>query len=213
MNRVLKLNTGYLCLAVIAVFVIGNYLFNFSLLNERTYYQSYSEQLSVEQISDLFGKQLEYRYVTYIFLVLMYLFKFSVITIVVYIGFFLYNIKASFSQIFKITLIAELVFLIPLILKFFWFQYFHQNYTLADIQSFYPLSLDNFFSTSLIWVYPLQTLNVFEVGYWFLLAYLLSTTFDIKFDRSLKVILSSYLPMLATWLIFVMFLLINIQPA
>lgn len=213
MNLVLKTNAGYLFLGVIFLFVISNYLFNFSLLNEQTYYQSYSDQLSVDQISNLFNKQLEYRYVTYIFLVLMYLFKFSTISTVIYTGFFFYNIKVSFSQIFKIVLLSELIFIIPIVFKFVWFAYVHHNYTLTDIQSFYPLSLKNLVSTNLLWTYPLQTLNIFEVGYWFLLAYLLADTLDINFDKSLKVILSSYLPMLATWLIFVMFLLVNVQPA
>jgi ABC-type transport system involved in cytochrome bd biosynthesis fused ATPase/permease subunit len=79
-----------------------------------------------------------------------------------------------------------------------------------------PLSLLNIFDyTTLnkILIYPFQLLNVFEIIYWIALAYGISKLINNNFDKAFKIVLSSYIPALIVWVVFVMFLTITLNPA
>lgn len=188
---------------------------NLFLITDELYYQSLGEQLSIEQITQYLNVQNKYELLSYLFLILISLLKFSAIALAIYTVTILFGIKVTFKNIFRIVILAEFIFLIPLFLKFAWFYFIQSNYTLEDLQFFYPLSLLNIFETgtvSQLWVYPLQLLNIFEVAYWFLLALGIKQLIQSDFDKSLKLVLSSYLPAMLIWVVFVMFLTVTFNP-
>lgn len=103
---------------------------------------------------------------------LVYLWKFTVIAFVIWVGCFLYGYRVTYSQCWGVVLVCEFIFLIPEVLKILWFMFIDTDPTIHDIRAFYPLSLMHFFdyySLDRKWAYPLRALNLFEVVYWFAL--------------------------------------------
>jgi hypothetical protein len=57
--------------------------------------------------------------------------------------YFFSKTKITFKELWGFVIIAEFVFLLVPIFKIIWFYFFQTNYTLEDIQYFYPLSALN----------------------------------------------------------------------
>ena len=103
---------------------------------------------------------------------LVYLWKFTVIAFVVWVGCFMFGYRVTYSQCWGVVIAAEYIFLVPEILKIVWFMTVETDPTYNDISAFYPFSLIHFVDYDVLdkrWAYPLRALNVFEVVYWFLL--------------------------------------------
>ena len=103
---------------------------------------------------------------------LVYLWKFTVIAFVIWIGCFMFGYRVTYSQCWGVVIGAEFIFLIPEILKILWFIMVETDPTYHDISGFYPLSLIHFVDFESIdkrWAYPLRAMNLFEIVYWFLL--------------------------------------------
>jgi hypothetical protein len=136
---------------------------------------------------------------------LVYLWKFTVIAFVIWIGCFLFGYRVTYSQCWSIVVAAEFIFLVPELLKILWFMIVHTDPTIHDIRAFYPLSLMHFFDYYSIdkrWAYPLRALNVFEVIYWFLLV--TGIYGYAKKDRTVVwlIVVCSYVLIFLLWLIF-----------
>ncbi len=141
------------------------------------------------------------------------LIKTSLITVVLYTGVFFLDIKIGFKKLFHIVLQAEFVFLFAVFVKFYWIYVFMSDVSLKTISFFQPLSIINFFSIGEIpkWlVYPMQLVNLFEIGYWLLLAYLLEKIIKKSFWKSFEFVLSTYGIGLLIWAVFVVFLTLNL---
>lgn len=184
------------------------------LISADVYQQSLSHNLTQEQIEEILGLKDKYSWSTYLFGIIFIFIKCSLIAFVIYAGGALSGQNIGLSKSLKIVLLAEFLFLVPLIVKIAWFTFVEDDFTLERIQSFYPLSLLSLFSSSnvinKIWIYPFQTLNVFELVYWFALAWYIRHFTGKDFDTSLRIVIMSYLPCLLLWIIFVMFVTVTI---
>lgn len=103
---------------------------------------------------------------------IVYLWKFTVIAFVIWVGCFMFGYRVTYAQCWGVVIGAEFIFLIPELLKILWFIFVVPDPLYSDIGAFYPLSLMHFFDYYSIdkkWAYPLRALNVFEIIYWFLL--------------------------------------------
>lgn len=82
--------------------------------------------------------------------------------------------KVKFSDLITLVLIAEVVFIIAGFYKFVNFYWIDTDYTLENLQTYYPISLLNmkeYISTEKWLAYPLQLANLFELFYWGILAW------------------------------------------
>lgn len=136
---------------------------------------------------------------------LIYLWKFTVIGFVIWVGCFLFGYRVTFSQCWGIAIVAEYVFLIPEILKIAWFMFFVPDPTYNDIRGFYPLSLMNLFDYYEMdkrYAYPLRALNLFEPIYW--LALVNGVHFFARKEKSVAwfIVLGSYVLLFFLWLWF-----------
>lgn len=202
----------FLALAIIYT-LITIYIDKF-LVSTDIYKQSLAHNLTQEQIKDLLGLKDKYTWFTYLFGVIFIFTKCSLIAFIIYAGLTLYGVNIGLRKSLKIVLLAEFLFLIPLIIKTAWFTFIENDFTLERIQSFYPLSLLSLFSSSdafdQMWVYPFQTLNIFEVIYWFALAAGIKYFTGKDFESSLWIVITSYLPCLFLWIFFVMFITVTL---
>lgn len=124
--------------------------------------------------------------------------------------------KIKFSDILFVVLIAEFVFVIAGFYKFINFYFIDTNYTLEDLQTYYPISLSNIrehISTEKWLAYPLQLVNLFEVFYWGILVWGIKELFDnkISYMRSLAYVAATYGVGLLFWVGVVCFLILNAQ--
>lgn len=182
-------------------------------------YQSYSEKLTALQIKEIFELQEKWNWLSYTIIPLILLIKSSLIANVLYVGtFFFSKSKVTFKQLFNAVIKAEFIFLLIGIAKIIWFYFFQTNYTLEDLQYFYPLSALNIVGYQGLeswFIYPLQVLNLFELAYWLLLSYFVGKlAFTEKdkgkpMDLGFKIVASSYGSALLLWVVVVMFFTLN----
>lgn len=175
-------------------------------------YNSLSQKFTVEQINEIFDIQKRWQWATYIFLSILLLLKTSIIAVILYVGLFLSSRDLKFKQIWNIVLNAEFIFLLVPIFKIIWFSFFQPNYTLLDIQNFFPLSalnLVDYKSLETWFIYPFQILNVFEFIYILYLSSQIGKLTKTNTDYGLKIVCSSYVPVLFLWVVIVMFFTLN----
>jgi hypothetical protein len=144
--------------------------------------------------------------IIYVYAALYLLVKLCLITLVLFTGLYYFEIKVSFRDILRIVTLAEFIFLIPAIVKIWWFYYHIPDTSLERWENYYFLSAASLCDyIKPVNLYPLQTFNAFEITYWFLLAAGIKRLVKIDFDSSLRVVLSAYLPALFLWVILVVF--------
>ena len=184
------------------------------LIDELVFYNTYSEQLTYERAMALFANAKRLAWIGYVFIPLVLLIKFTLISTVIYIGLFFFENSnlISFGKIFGAVIACEVVFIIAGFVKLFWFYFFAGNYDLNEMSFFYPLSLSNFFDfteINKIWIFPLQTMNLFQIAYIILLSLGLQLRSGISRAIAEKSVLVSYLPGLLLVISLVMFLTIG----
>jgi hypothetical protein len=185
------------------------------LITDSLYFNNFSDKLSYSQIEDKLVQVKKWQWLGYVFIPIKILIKLTFTTIFLSVGALFNSNRFEFKKMWGVALVAEFVFIIPIILKIFWFAFIQTNYTLKDLQLFYPLSLLNFFDANNIepWLlYPLQVFNVFELAYWLLLARGIThidTGQEISFGAALQLVLVSYGAGLLVWVALVMFLTLS----
>lgn len=175
-------------------------------------YDSLSQQFAHELIDDAFNEIRKWQLIGYLLIPFLLFVKTHLIAGILGIGAFLFDKEISHKKLWRIALKAEFIFLFPAVVKLFWF-YFHQTeFTLEELQTFYPLSLLNFFREGklpLWYLYPLQTINVFEVIYVIALALLIDKAIKNEREIGMKIVSSSYIPALLIWVVSIMFIVLN----
>jgi hypothetical protein len=198
-----------LSIFLILLVEITNTILNFKGL----FYNSLSEQLTKKQIHHFFELQDKWVWIGYTIVPILLLIKTSLIASVLYIGtFFFSKVTVSFKQLWTIVISAEFVFLLVPLFKIAWFYFFQTNYKLEDIQYFYPLSALNIVGYKGLeawFIYPFQTLNLFELAYWLILAYYIGKATQSNMDSGLKIVGYSYGSALLLWVVTIMFITLN----
>jgi len=208
---IILLNT----ILTVIVFILSNIILSY----ESLFLESLSKKITITQIERYIEFQKKWEFLSYSIMLIFLLIKTSLIAITLYIGTFFYSkAKVTFKQLFNAVVKAEFVFLCVGVLKIIWFYFFQTNYTLEDLQYFYPLSALNIVGYKGLdawFIYPLQTLNLFELAYWLLLSYFVGKlAFTEKdkgkpMDLGFKIVASSYGSALLLWVVVVMFFTLN----
>ena len=175
-------------------------------------YASLSEKLTAKQLESMFDKDIKWIILGYLAIPLLLYMKTHIIAGILGIGSFIFNRKISHKKLWNIVLKAETIFLLVIAVKILWFYFFQTDYTYDDVQNFYPLSLLSFIGYEEVapwFFYPLQTINLFEVLYWIVLAFLIDRTLKERGNTGIKIVASSYGPALLIWVVAVMFLVLN----
>lgn len=137
----------------------------------------------------------------------IYLWKFTSLGFVIWVGCFMFGYRVTFSQCWGIVVVAEFVFLIPEISKIIWFLVFQPDPNFYDIQAFYPFSVMNlvdYRDLPLQYSYPFKALNIFELGYWYVLALGIEHFAKRGMTPAWRIVLGFYVPIFLLWLVFYM---------
>lgn len=141
----------------------------------------------------------------YISIPIVYLYKFTLISFVLWVGSFLFGYRITYAKMFGIAIVAESVFLLPEAIKIVWFMFGTSEVTFYDIRAFYPLSLMNLVDYKEVadkFHYPLKALNIFEVLYWWVLIRLIHYVAGKKIQIASLIVLTSYVLFFLIWLAF-----------
>jgi hypothetical protein len=213
--RYYNLKSFHLFIGIVLANLLLIWLAKTVLINEVVFYNSYSEQLTYERSVKLFEDLKKLSWINYAFSPIVLLLKFSLISLVIYMGIVLSNIqtKISLGSVFKVIIASEIIFVTVGFVKFFWFYLFAGNYDLNDLGFFYPLSLINFFKrgeVNRIWILPMQTVNLFQLFYIISVSYGLNKVCFVNKPDSEKIVVLSYIPALVLWIALIMFLTIDV---
>lgn len=187
---------------------------NHFILTISLYHNSFDSQLSYSRINELFSNRYRWEWVALAVLPLILLIRISFTSACLAIGCFLQDFRLSFKNIFRISLVAEICLAVGMIVRITWLT-FTPATTLTDIQYFSPLSLAQLLGPKSIPKYLLylcQTINVFEIAYWVVLAFGLVAFLQKPFSKMFKLVISSYGVGLLLWIIFVSYLTVTFSP-
>jgi hypothetical protein len=209
-------NLLYFIVVMFLLYII-TYLTKYFLKTEDLIFNFYSEQLAQEQVEKLIKGQKKWAWLGYTIIPLIVLLRSSLVALCLSVGNFFYNMDEvelpKFKDFFRIALIGEFVLVLVGFFKFGYFYFIKTDFTLKDLQQYYPLSYVNFLDVENLepWLlYPLQTINLFEITYFFVLVYGLHKLLKNKYWKSFEMVTVSYGTGLVIWLGLVMFLTLNV---
>lgn len=190
------------------IFLIVFYFWiDYAILTDLVFFEFYSDKFSESRVYDLLDFRKEWLWVTYPVKLLIQLIALNIPAMLIYLGLYLAKYEISYKKVFGLVLTSEFVFFIPLLIKIIWFSY--HPVSMEAVRLFAPLSLLSLFDAESLqeWLfYPFKVLNVFEVVYWILLAFLLAKYLKSSIDAMLKIVLVYYVSFLFCWVVFVMFI-------
>ncbi len=197
-----------------AISLLVNF-FSKILLNENELIlQSIADIYTREQIEGFIDFKNKWQWLGYTFIPLLLLLKTSIIAAILDVGCFFFGKEIKYKKLFNIVVKAEFVFLLVIVFKTAWFYFFQTDYTLEELQYFYPLSALNIIGYEGLqpwFIYPFQVLNLFELAYWFILAYLIGKELNENTDKGMSIVASSYGVSLLIWVVGVMFFTLNMS--
>ena len=188
------------------------FAFNFLFISEGLYYQSFGEQMAADRIAKMIELSQKWQWVGYVLIPVIVVVRVCFPAICLYVGCFITGLNINFGKLFKVALLADFVFVFAGIAKLATLIFFKNVTTLSDLQ-FHPLSLLEALGRSSVepyFIYSLSLINLFELIYWLVLAWLLTEAIGKSFGQSLKTVTSSYGTGLLLWVLFIMFLTINL---
>jgi len=214
LQRLFSLDPWFYFALLCSVTMVITYLSQRLLLNEAVFWNSFGQQLSLSRIQFLMTEQRKWIWVIYVLIPPAYLVKTLVVTLCLLTGAILFDIRASFHNLFRVTMIAEGVFLIPAIIKVYWFSKLESTYGLDEIKNFNPWSLPGILGegkASAPILIAGHSVDAFEVLYWFVLAYGIYLVSGRSYGLSLKLVLSSYGVGLIIWILLLIFFELNVN--
>jgi len=141
----------------------------------------------------------------YVSIPLVYLWKFTLIGFLIWMGSFAFGYKIPFRKCWQTAMIAETIFLLPELLKIAHFAFGPDDPNIFDIKAYYPLSLMGLYDYHEVaakYHYPLKALNVFEVVYWILLCYGIHLAAKKDWGIAIASVASSYVLFFFIWIWF-----------
>ncbi len=143
-----KRQHAMIMLTLLVILSLLVYYLETTLVTDEMLYQSmitqFDHDTAMEQIEQ-FNKT-GFVLLKYAWLFVYTVMKPVVITLIFMTGFFAFNIRISFAEIFQAVLPSCFVFLIPDVLRVTWFSLIQPNYQLADLNSFPSFSLTELFT-------------------------------------------------------------------
>lgn len=149
-----------------------------------------------------------YRYLValqYFSIPIIYLWKFSVFALMLWLGCFFFGYRVTYWQNWHVVVAAEFIFILPELIKTGWFIVVATDPSYWDVRAFYPFSLINLVDYENLhgrWHYPFKAFNIFEIMYWFMLAAGVHLKAGKRYDRALVIVSTSYVFFFLFWLLY-----------
>lgn len=198
--------------AISIIYLLVAYYNHEFILTDNFINSTLGYNMTGKNIKDSIDFVRKWQWVSYLFIPLVLLLRISFAWICLKAGSFISE-KFTEAAFWKICIQAEIVFAVGAVAGLLYTEFFVEVETL-ELLSVNPFSLQLLVSDSVPkWSsYFFNTLNIFEIGYVFVLAYLIAEEAKSKVLPSLQFVASTYLPGLALWVLLVSYLSVVFQP-
>lgn len=199
----------WIFLGICVVYLFSAYYLQSTILTEQTYYNSLSGQVAEKEIEEMYSLKQRMGMLSYLLVPLTTLLKILFPACCLYATSILFSYNLQFRSAFKISLVAEIVFVAATLIRLLLLAFFVDINTFEELKNFAPLSLFSVFNASSVpkyLVYPLQTINIFEILYCGLLAVGLCNMLKMKFRPMIILAACAYGAGLFFWTVFITFL-------
>jgi hypothetical protein len=211
MYRFFKINTFYYSILLIGLYIIISIIYNHAFVTETYLSQLYEGILSKTQILESVSFVKKWEWGIVLLNVVFVFIKIIFVATCLYLGLFFFNQNYSFKISFNIALKAEIIFVLYTIIRLLWIGFIYTPESIEEMQIM-PLSLMHFFDPTKIesWlVYPLNTINVFEVIYIWMLSSLVAVAIKTNFRKAFDLVFVSYGAGLLLLIVAQMFFILN----
>ena len=202
----------YLALILLsALFTFADKVFFFT---DSFYYNSLAGQYELYRIREALELLRKWEWVIYAVIPFTILTRVFYTSAFLYIGVFFTQLKISFAKLFKITLLADFVYILAAAARLIVFLFFRDISGIEDVavKPFSVLDLLDNQAIDPLFIAPLRLLNIFELLYFLVLAMLLIPVLHefnpgekLSYAKSLSLVAASYGSGLLLWTVFVMF--------
>jgi hypothetical protein len=208
--RNLWLFIGMVVLYLVIAFIIDRFI-----LTKDVYYRGFAEQMTAERIEAFLEMRNEYWWMQFLSPVIIVGIKASFTALCITIGIILIGQDITFAKAFKVALLAECVFVLAMAVQVAGGLWFVEVRVPDDYANFAPLSLLQLFDPAALalWMkHPLRTVNLFEVAYMLVLAWLVRPLLKKRsFRQTFGLVAASYGVGLLLWVVVLAFLLLQVS--
>jgi hypothetical protein len=190
-----SLRRSYFFIGIVILAVVLNYLVQSTLITESVFINTYTETMDSDRISELFRNMKHYQLIAYVLVPVLLIIKVGFNTFALTVRTLLSEGEFSFHGNFNVCLKAELAFTAMLLVKTIWLLFFSKVETVGDI-NFIPLSAAGLWHAKNLpkWaVYPLETLNLWELAYCYIGSMLFATQYKLSMKKAAGIFCSGYL--------------------
>ena len=183
------------------------------ILTDNIYIEHFYQQTSFVRIEKILSLKSKWSWISYVSIPAIYLIKFTLVSLWILSATILFGYKNTFKEIFGVVIVAEFIWLIPSFITLIWFGFIDTDYSLVDVQYFKPLSLLNFFEASEVenWlIFPLQSLNLFELVYVLVLAIGIKKMLKKDYNTALNFTIPVYGSAVFVWVVFYSLISLNL---
>jgi hypothetical protein len=185
-----------------------------SLITEPYINQLYENIFTKEKLNAFYQTIKKWEWLSISINLALFVIKILFVSICLYCGLFLLSdYNKPYNICFNIAIKSEFVFVIYVLYKILQYHIGKLPESIEELQVM-PLSLMTFFDPALIepWlIYPLNTLNLFEVLYVLMLSALMAVAIQVKFGKAFDLVFVSYGAGLLLMMVAQMFLILNQQ--
>lgn len=197
------------------IYLFFNWYLQTSVLTDDVYYHSLAGRITTDKLASFLAGQHRFSFISYLLVPVALLVKISLVSFCLYAGLLLTSRNLPFKSIFKIALFAESAFTASTLLKLLLLAFSSNISSLAQLEGFAPLSLYSLIKphSAPPWLaYPLQTIDIFQVAYFLMLAGGLRFFCKESFRSMFLLVLGSYGLGLLCFMIAFAFLTISLAP-
>lgn len=216
MQDFFELNSWLVFLMLCLLYGFSTYIVQNFIITEEVYYNTLGEQLTMERIDEILQHNNKIVWVQVLAIPLVTVLQTALVAFCLNAGALVGNWKIGFGQLFALTLKASLIFGVSKVLKTIICLLTPietlNDFLMTDYFSIFGLLTQVGIKLPELFIYPLSTINIFEVIFCYLLIMGLSMKLPHQPTTQLRQgVLASYGTGLAFWVLVVMFLQVNMQ--
>lgn len=194
---------------VVLTYLIGVFINQEFILTDAVYYNSFGEQLAYEQIASMMHVRSHWGWLTYVISPLIVALRTTLVSLCLLVGILWKNQRLPFKQLWAMVMKAEMVYAIGSVVIAISLLSLQNVHTFNDIGNFHGYSMLAFVKLEglAVWLRaPLRFINLFELGYWFMLIWGLQHLMKESFSSMFRLTVSTYGIGLLLWMVLMLFL-------
>jgi len=190
---------------------VVNFIQQEFIFTDEFFFNTWGDKFNEDRIYEIIQTKNKWKWVYYLFVPGYIFFWIFFVTTALTIGALLKNAQYGFLFYWGVVMRSYPVYLLNFLIVFILTFFFPVNslYDLLKLDFFSLAGILQIADYSIWYIYPMKSINVFEMGFWVLLTYNISQGTNQSFSRSLGFVVSTYGVALFLWTLFIMFIQIN----